>query len=152
MRDFIPLGKTLEGLEGLKEIAKLSTLIRLRHFWPDIVGQILAMHTEPIAMRGEVLHVASDHPVMGQQVRLLQYDICAACTQYSQKQLTRIQLSIRPQAACARPIAKKIILQLSCAEKKEIARSLSDLQNKELRRLMYAACVAQRSVAGNVSK
>ncbi|MDX8376527.1 MAG: DciA family protein [Mariprofundales bacterium] len=143
MSDFIPLGKTLEGLEGLKEMVKLSALIRLRHFWPDIVGQMLAMHTEPIAMHGEVLHVAADHPVMGQQVRLLQYDICAACTKHSQKQLTRIKLSIRPQAACARPTAKKIMRQLSLTEKKEIARSLSNLHNKELRRLMYAARVAQ---------
>ncbi len=49
----------------------LTNVIRIRHKWDEIAGDVLASHTEPVQLKGKTLYVLCDSPVWVQQVGIL---------------------------------------------------------------------------------
>ena len=52
--------------------------VRIAASWRDAVGDEIADHSEPVALRGEVLEVAADSSVWCQQLQLRTPEILAA--------------------------------------------------------------------------
>jgi predicted nucleic acid-binding Zn ribbon protein len=68
------MGRVLSEL-GLDSVAKAH---RIGQIWPVVVGDAVAAHCRPIAMRGEVLELSVDSPVWSQQLQLRKPEILAA--------------------------------------------------------------------------
>lgn len=49
----------------------ISKIIKLRDLWPEIAGEVLAAHTEPVNLKGKTLHVLCDSPAWVQQMGIL---------------------------------------------------------------------------------
>ncbi len=45
--------------------------MRIRSFWVQIAGEVLAAHAEPVALKGKTLSVMCDEPAWVQQVGIL---------------------------------------------------------------------------------
>ena len=54
-----------------KKYGNLTRVIRIREKWVDIAGEVLAAHTEPVQLRGKILHVLCDSPAWVQQIDIL---------------------------------------------------------------------------------
>ena len=54
-----------------KKYGNLTKVIRIREKWVEIAGEVLASHTEPVQLRGKVLHVLCDSPAWVQQIDIL---------------------------------------------------------------------------------
>lgn len=50
---------------------QLGQVMRIRSSWPEIAGEVLAAHTEPVMIRNRVLQVLCDSPAWAQQAGLL---------------------------------------------------------------------------------
>lgn len=46
-------------------------IIRIRDLWPEIAGEVLAAHTEPVQLKGKTLSVLCDSPAWVQQMGVL---------------------------------------------------------------------------------
>jgi predicted nucleic acid-binding Zn ribbon protein len=68
------VGRVLGEL-GLDSVAKAH---RAGQVWSSAVGEAVAAHARPVALRGEVLEIAVDSPVWSQQLQLRKPEILAA--------------------------------------------------------------------------
>jgi predicted nucleic acid-binding Zn ribbon protein len=68
------VGRVLGEL-GLDSVAKAH---RIGQVWSTAVGEAVADHARPVAVRGEVLEIAVDSPVWSQQLQLRKPEILAA--------------------------------------------------------------------------
>jgi len=136
---------SLGGILGKRQMQTLATLGRLRKLWPRIVGQMLALHSEPASLERGNLLVEVDHPALAQQIRFLESEILAACGQrFHIHNLTRIRSRFRSGAGISTlksPRMKRIKAPLS--EKKDIAHQLRNIKNPELKRALYGAQISQ---------
>ncbi len=50
---------------------QIGQVMKIRSRWKDIAGEVLAAHTEPVAIKNKVLQILCDSPAWAQQVGLL---------------------------------------------------------------------------------
>jgi len=135
----------LSEVLGADQLKRLADIGRVRRDWAKVVGPVLAQHTEPLNIDKGCLHIAVDHPAMAQQVRFLHEEIREAC--FRQCRVTGIS-NVRsrhqpgagiPTRSVSRPVAHRI----SLSDKKVVAREISSVHNKPLRRAMFEARINQ---------
>ncbi len=130
---------------GATHLEALAGTARLKRAWPDMVGPMLAAHTHPVAIEGDTLLIAVDHPAMAQQIRFLNQEIREACFRTCRiRGLRRLRTRIEPgagvQSARKPPAPAR---RLSLTERKRAARLLRPVTDHKLRSAMYAALIAQ---------
>lgn len=50
---------------------QIGQIMKIRRFWTEIAGEVLAAHTEPVVIKNRTLLVLCDSPAWAQQVALL---------------------------------------------------------------------------------
>ncbi|MFQ5345550.1 MAG: DciA family protein [Mariprofundus sp.] len=140
----------LSNILGKKNFKILAGANHLRRTWSDIVGPMLATHTEPVSIEHQLLVVDVDHPAMAQQVRFLEKEILLACSKRKIRGLKRIRTRFRSNAGAFEktlsPLEKKTV---AMGEKKRIARLVKGIRNPELKRAIYSANIAQLMFSSN---
>jgi len=135
----------LGAVLGKRQLSALTAMARLRRLWPEIVGPMLASHSEPSSLERGNLLVDVDHPAMAQQIRFLESKILTACIKrFHIHTLKRIRTQFRNGAGInmlQSPPVKR--LKASLGKRKRIAYMLRNIQNPELKRALYAARIAQ---------
>jgi len=140
-----PLAKIL----GRQRLHELSGLTRLRRMWPDIVGKMLASHTEPLQLKpgeGEshILVIAVTHSTMSQEIVFLRDHIRQACFEHARMgRISKIYTEVRTKAGFREENIPVKTSPVSWATKKELARELQSIKDVALRRAMFKARVAQ---------
>ncbi len=146
-----PIAPELEGILGGRQLARLTALARLRGAWAEIVGPMMAAHSEPDTLEsrdegGVCLWIAVDHPVYAQQIRLLRDDIRKACFRVAGlARLTHVRTRVRfgAGAAPAKPAAAASPRPVPLATRKALARELRAVKDRQLRHAMFRARLAQ---------
>ena len=135
----------LSDVLGSDQLKRLADIGRIRRDWAKIVGPVLAQHTEPLNIDNGCLHVAVDHPAMAQQMRFLHEEIRAACFQQCRVTgISNIRSRHQPGAGIpTRNTTKLPLRRLTLSDKKAVAREVSPVRNKPLRRAMFEARVNQ---------
>ncbi len=59
-------GTILGSVDG-----NLNRVVKIRRLWPEISGEVLAAHCEPVQIKGRILYVICDSPAWVQQMNLL---------------------------------------------------------------------------------
>ena len=67
LRQFLRDGPLAEGLQRQQAL----------EIWPEVVGEVIAAHSEAISLEGGVLHVRVDGSVWAQELTMLQAQIKA---------------------------------------------------------------------------
>jgi predicted nucleic acid-binding Zn ribbon protein len=67
LQRFLRQGPLSEGLERQRAL----------EIWPEVVGEVIAAHSEAISLEGGVLHVRVDGSVWAQELTMLQTQIAA---------------------------------------------------------------------------
>ncbi|MDX8390571.1 MAG: DUF721 domain-containing protein [Mariprofundaceae bacterium] len=145
-----PLSNDFGDILGEDRFESLHALVRLQATWADIVGVMLASRTWPISIESNGLWVAVDHPVMAQQIRFLQQEIMQACERKCRVgSLKQVRTRLRPELAVTHAVKRSqhVGRSVSFQEKKGIARDLRTLSNREMRKAMFQARMAQLSFA-----
>lgn len=145
----VRLEEGLNSLFGEREFRKLAMASRLRKAWPNIVGPMLALRSEPAGLEHRSLLVDVDHPVIAQQIRFLQKDIRKACCRMCQtSSLTHIRTRIRPGAGIAQQKNSIASKSVTLTEKRKLAMELRNVRNSNVRRAIFQARLAQLAFAG----
>ncbi len=140
-----PLQSGLSAVLGEEQLKRLADIGHLRRSWQQVVGPVLALHTEPLNIEAGCLHIAVDHPAMAQQVRFLQQEIRNACFRlFHIKNISNIRTRMQPGAGIhpaksTQNPARKLSLQ----DKKMIAAEIRSVSDKSLRRAMFEARINQ---------
>ncbi len=152
------LQHNLSEILGADAMQELIGLARLRRFWSDIVGSMMAGRTEPIQIEhlpdgGVCLWVAVDHSIMSQQIRFLRDDIRKACFKFAgidnmHKIRTRMQpgAGIPPKAPPPKPKA------VSLQQKRGLAKELATIKDRNLRKAAFRARLAQIAYGNEENK
>lgn len=143
------LERDLTSVLGEDNIGPIMAISRLRKLWPDIVGPMMSLRTEPVRIEehvdGDRLWVAVDHSIMAQQIRILRNDILHACrNRVHINNLTQIRTQMVAGAGIHR-ITPARLMPISLQLRKSIARSLQHVDNIKLRRAIFKARLAQLS-------
>jgi len=135
----------LSEVLGEEQLKRLADIGRVRREWGRIVGPVLSQHTEPLNIDNGCLHIAVDHPAMAQQIRFLHEEIREACfRQCRVTGISNVRSRHQPGAGIpARAMARPVLHRLSLSEKKAVAREVSPVRNKPLRRAMFEARINQ---------
>ena len=136
-----PLQAGLSAVLGEEQLQQLADVGRIRRRWPQVVGPMLAQHTEPLSIERGGLLVAVDHPAMAQQLRFLQQEIIRACLQRCRvRSIRHLHTRTRPGAGMHRavPISRQP-RRLSLKQMKQVAGEVRAVRNKALRRAMFRA-------------
>ncbi len=140
----------LSNILGKKNFKVLAGANHLRRTWSDIVGPMLASHTEPVSIEHQLLMVDVDHPAMAQQVRFLEKEILLACSKRNIRGLKRIRTRFRSSAGTPEKMHLSLEQKpVAMGEKKRIARLVKDIRNPELKRAVYSANIAQLMFGSN---
>jgi len=130
---------------GEEQLQRLADIGRVRRQWAEIVGPVLAQHTEPLNIEAGCLHIAVDHPAMAQQVRFLQQEIRDACFRRCRvRNIGNVRTRMQPGAGI--PPRKENIAppkNLTWRDKRRIASEIRKVHNKALRRAMFQARINQ---------
>jgi len=139
------LHESLAEVLGAERLARLAETARLSRAWPDMVGPMLAARTRPVAIEGDTLLIAVDHPAMAQQIRFLHDEIRAACFRQCRiRRVRRIRTRLEPGAGLARPAERAAPPSPpSLNARKRAARMVRPVADKPLRHAMYRAILAQ---------
>jgi predicted nucleic acid-binding Zn ribbon protein len=73
-----PVGDALRAVRRELGTPAPSVFERVRAAWPEVAGEALARHSEPIHLRAGVLRVRVDDPAWGGQFRYLDDTLVAA--------------------------------------------------------------------------
>ncbi len=140
-----PLQSGLCAVLGEEQLQRLADIGRVRRQWAEIVGSVLAQHTEPLNIEAGCLHIAVDHPAMAQQVRFLQQEIRNACFRRCRvKSISNVRTRMQPGAGM--PQREKISTppkHPTWRDKRRIAKDIRKVRNKALRRAMFQARINQ---------
>jgi len=145
----------LSEILGEESLGKLMGMARLRRAWPDIVGPMMALRTEPIQIEplpddGVCLWVAVDHPIMGQQIRFLRDEIRKACFKHAKvTNLYKINTRVQPGAGIKAKAPKPVGRALSFTEKRRVARDVAGIKDRTLRKAAFQAHIAQVAFAND---
>lgn len=139
----------LSDILGADALGELIGIAKLRRAWPDIVGPMMAVRTEPIQLEhlpdgGRCLWVAVDHSIMGQQIRFLRDEIRKACFKHAgAKDLHKISTRVQPGAG-VKPKGEKFKRRdLSFGEKRTLAKDVASIKDRTLRKAAFQAHIAQ---------
>ncbi|MGE3834253.1 MAG: DciA family protein [Acidimicrobiia bacterium] len=69
------MGESLDRVTDALGVPSASTLPAVFSRWDDLVGEVLAAHARPAALRDGVLVVTVDDPAWATQLRWLQVDL-----------------------------------------------------------------------------
>lgn len=72
------LGDIVGRVLGELGLASVSKAHRVAEVWTRAVGEAVAAHCRPVALRGDVLELVVESPVWSQQLQLRQREILAA--------------------------------------------------------------------------
>jgi len=142
---------------GEEQLGPLLIIARLRKAWPEIVGPMMAVRTEPVRIENHVdeqgagrrLWVAVDHPIMAQQIRMLRGDILQACRKRVRIDgVTQIRTQVLASAGIRDATVKAHAAPVPLHQRKAIAQSLRHVDNDSLRRAIFEARVAQMAYTG----
>lgn len=121
-------------------IKALSEIACLRRCWPDIVGPMLAARSEPLSIEQDCLILAADHPVMAQELRLLQSQILKVCSKrLGTQDIRRLRTRIQDGVGTQMPASGRKPRDLSLRTCKSIVRSMQGLEGHELRYAFFRA-------------
>ncbi|MDX8391823.1 MAG: DUF721 domain-containing protein [Mariprofundaceae bacterium] len=140
-----PLQSGLSDVLGEEQLQRLADIGRVRRNWAEIVGPVLAQHTEPLNIEAGCLHIAVDHPAMAQQVRFLQQEIRDACFRRCRiRSISNVRTRMQPGAGMPqRGKSSTPPKPLTWADKRRIAGEIRKIRNKALRRAIYQARINQ---------
>lgn len=88
-----------------KKYKGFSKVIRIRRSWPEIVGEVLGAHTEPVQIKGKTLWVLCDSPVWVQQVDILSPALLPRIYKIGKARVDKIEAKFA--AAKANPVPEK---------------------------------------------
>jgi len=134
---------------GEDSLNELIGLARLRRAWPDIVGPMMAVRTEPVQLEhlsedGICLWVAVDHSIMSQQIRFLRDQIREACYQHARiKSLHKIRTRLLPGAGIKPKLPKAKPKRVSFRQKRTLAKDVMSIKDRTLRKAIFKAHMAQ---------
>ncbi|PJA32263.1 MAG: DUF721 domain-containing protein [Zetaproteobacteria bacterium CG_4_9_14_3_um_filter_53_7] len=134
---------------GEDSLNELIGLARLRRAWPDIVGPMMAVRTEPVQLEhlsedGICLWVAVDHSIMSQQIRFLRDQIREACYQHARiKNLHKIRTRLLPGAGIKPKAPKAKAQRVSFRQKRILAKDVMSIKDRTLRKAIFKAHLAQ---------
>lgn len=74
-RDPHPLSHGLDQVAERLGLARSRDLSTIFSSWPDVVGETVAAHSKPTALRGTNLQLVVDHPGWATQLRHLEGDL-----------------------------------------------------------------------------
>lgn len=139
-----PLSDSLCSVLDVAQWRKIHRISQLKALWPELVGPMLARHTEPMGLDGKTLCIAADHPAMGQHVRMLQKEILSALRKRDpDAQVHTLRVFTMPHAGIKSKSTPNHERTIPFREKKAIAQELAVISRRDLRYLMYRARVAQ---------
>ncbi len=139
-----PLQSGLASVLGKERLERLAPIACIRRRWPELVGPVLAQHSEPLDIERDALIIAVDHPAMAQQIRFLQAEIRRACRRKCRMEGIRyLRTRIQPNAgaAAASPPGEGVVVSLSI--RKKLLRELPCIADRKLRRAIFKARLAQ---------
>ncbi len=147
--ELTPINFNISKILSPERMQRLSSIGILRRCWSDIVGNMMALHCEPIAIEPQQdgslgLIIAVDHSVVAQHIRLLHEDIRKACFKRCKLQgLSKVWTRVQAGAGIREEKRERIISAIHCADLRILAESLQDVEDKALRRTMFQAGAAQ---------
>jgi len=137
---------------------ELVGLSRLRRAWPDIVGPMMAVRTEPVQLEhlagdGICLWVAVDHSIMTQQIRFLRDQIREACFKHARiKNLHKIRSRVLPGAGIKPKAPKAKPKRVSFRQKRTLAKDVASIKDRGLRKAVFKAHLAQIAYSDEENK
>ncbi|MDX8410446.1 MAG: DciA family protein [Mariprofundaceae bacterium] len=140
------LGLSLSAVLDPDTIKTLSEIACLRRSWPEIVGPMLAARSEPLSIEQDCLLVAADHPVMAQELRLLQFQILrAGANRCGIENIKRLRTRIQDGVGTPPPAARRRRLNpVSISDCKHIVQRMQGLEGHELRHAFFRAQAFQQ--------
>jgi predicted nucleic acid-binding Zn ribbon protein len=82
----------------------ISKVIKIRKMWTEIVGEVLASHSEPVQIKGKTLWVLCDSPAWVQQVDILSLTLIPRIRQITGMRVENIETKF---AVRRDPVARK---------------------------------------------
>jgi predicted nucleic acid-binding Zn ribbon protein len=82
----------------------ISKVIKIRKMWTEIVGEVLASHSEPVQIKGKTLWVLCDSPAWVQQVDILSLTLIPRIRQITGMRVENIEAKF---AIRRDPVARK---------------------------------------------
>ncbi len=143
------LHDNLAEILGKDSLQQLIGIARLRRAWPYIVGDMMAMRTEPLQLEkladgGVCLWVAVDHSIMAQQIRFLRDDIRKACYKHAgMTDLHRIRSRVQPGAGIKPKQKPGKPTPLSLTQKRRLAQDVASIKDSALRKAAFQARMSQ---------
>ncbi|MDQ6988505.1 MAG: DciA family protein [Mariprofundaceae bacterium] len=144
-----PIHVNMHKILGEDRMLRLSSIGILRRYWSDIVGNMMAQSSEPIAVEPQSdgslgLIIAVNHSVVAQHIRLLHEEIRKACFKQCKLQgLSKVWTRVQAGAGIRESKIRHVQQQLSCQDLRKLAQSVQVVENKALRRAMFQTQVAQ---------
>ncbi len=142
----VPIEKGLADVLGAEKLSRLAEISRLQRRWHDIVGPMLAGSTQPITIETGCLLIAVSHPTVAQQIRFLQQEIREACFRKCRiGGISRLRTRVQPDIAVVAPEKQPEPRHVPLGSRKQIATELRKLDNRELKRAIFRARIAQKA-------
>mgnify|MGYP001799911221 CR=1 FL=1 len=95
------VGNALDRLMRNLGVPKLATVRSVFDRWPDLVGDQVAAHAKPIALRDGVLTVGVDDPAWATQLRFLEAELLTQiAAEFGPDEVTSIEVRVRPRRGC----------------------------------------------------
>ena len=144
-----PINLNFNKVFSPERLQRLSSFGILHRNWSEIVGNMMAQRSEPIAIEPQQdgslgLIIAVDHPIIAQHIRLLHEDIRKACyKQCKLHGLTKVWTRVQPGAGIREKKKERKINNITCAELRLLAECVQDVEDKALRRSLFQAGAAQ---------
>jgi len=88
------LGRAYKGLDKI---------VKLRSLWPEVAGELLASHSEPVQLKGKTLWVLCDSPAWVQQVNILSMDLVPRILSLAGIKIDKISPRFSPGRMVSRP-------------------------------------------------
>lgn len=90
------LAESLDAVARNLGGAGAPALVDLLRRWPEVVGEAVAGHSRPVALRHGTLTIVADEPAWGAQLRWLEADLLARLDQaLGAGAVTRVVVRIR---------------------------------------------------------
>lgn len=144
-----PIQFNLSKILSPERMQRLSSIGILRRCWADIVGNMMAQRSEPLAIEPQQdgslgLIIAVDHPIIAQHIRLLHEEIRKACFKRCKLQgLSKVWTKVQDGVGIREEKIEKKVYPITCSDLRMLALSIQDVEDKALRRLMFQAGAAQ---------
>lgn len=103
-RDPRKIGDALDDVLRHLGSPSSETLTTVFSRWPEVVGEQIAAHTEPVAVRNGTLAISADDPAWASELQWQGARICErARSVLNDDSIQRITVRVRPTGAGGRP-------------------------------------------------